>query len=824
MNGTGRPGAKPELLAPAGGPDAGYAALQYGADAVYLGLSRYSARAEAENFTPGQLAEFVVFAHSLSPRRKTYLALNTVIGQAEIGEAAEMLAIAYDCGVDAVIVQDLGILRLIRKKFPGIGIHASTQMAIHNLSGARAAAALGCGRITLARELTLAEIAEIAAGTEAEIEVFIHGTLCYSYSGLCFFSSFAAGRSGNRGRCAYSCREAAATSAGSVHPFSLKDLALGKRVLDLVRAGAASLKIEGRKKSPLYVAAATDFYRRILDGRMSPENLAAAEAGLKTVFARSWTRFFLDGRRNPDVADPEMVGHRGSPLGNVERLFHTPAGPGIRFRPRLPLERHDGCQIDVPGLPQPFGFAVSNLYSTGGRRLKAVFAVPAGMEAVLVLPEDAPPVSVGLPLYLSSSQAVKRAYPLVRPRPGGVGPEIPVHVEIALFRLGDGGGRAWMACRGRTGDADFVLEAEAMASPARDAEGAEAAARLAFSRLGGKRFVLTGWAFRNPDRLFVRPSEWNRLRRDWLAGLENLLSARDARRRKELSRFAAGNGNAAFSSPTPGGNGCPWILFVDDPACLADFTTADFSRAAEVIVGIEHASGFSGSECLERLAGRVGREKLRLALPVIRRDDPERLLDPWIGGGWRRWLLPGLAGLPALLGVAGIDLAGDWTLPMFNRLAAEQLAELGFSRLTLSPEDGEANWLALLQTCPVRLWAPAYTDVPFFISAVPVRTHTGHCRSGRGCPGRKDGLVLEMERSGKVTIWPRPDGGATVVGGQPFSLGDRLERIRLAGCGGFRFDLRWRPYAPGEAIALWRRAVSGKLPAGMTGNLLRGLA
>ncbi len=168
-----------ELLAPAGQPDAGYAALHYGADAVYCGLAAFSARAEAVNFTPGELALFARHAHSLTPKRRVYLTLNTLLQDAEIGPAIDTMAAALDCGVDALIIQ----------------------MAIHNLDGARAAKRLGFHRVTLARELTLPEIADISANGGAEIECFIHGTLCYSYSGLCLFSSMTTGRSGNRGRC-----------------------------------------------------------------------------------------------------------------------------------------------------------------------------------------------------------------------------------------------------------------------------------------------------------------------------------------------------------------------------------------------------------------------------------------------------------------------------------------------------------------------------------------------------------------------------------------------------------------------------------------------
>ncbi|MCC8190031.1 MAG: U32 family peptidase, partial [Planctomycetes bacterium] len=413
----------PELLAPAGQPDAGYAALEYGADAVYLGLDRFSARAEAVNFTPDQLAVFTAYAHSLS--RRVYLTLNTLVQQKELPAATATLLTAAECGVDGVIVQDAGVARLVRERFPTLRLHASTQMAIHSPAGVAAAARLGFHRVTLARELDLDAIRTIAAGTDLEIECFIHGTLCYSYSGLCLFSSLVHGRSGNRGRCAYTCREAAATSAGPVHPFSLKDLALGERAPDLVRAGVASIKIEGRKKSPLYVAATVDYYRKLLDGRLSPEAAARSEARLKTIFARPWTRLFLDRGRPGDAADPLVVGHRGSRIGTVERLLRTPAGPGFVFTPDLPVERHDGLQIDLPDQPRPYGFGVDHLYRLAGNRPAPIFAGDAGQPLAVALPADAPALRPGLPLYLSASQAVKREFTVSNPKPDRDAGQLP---------------------------------------------------------------------------------------------------------------------------------------------------------------------------------------------------------------------------------------------------------------------------------------------------------------------------------------------------------------------------------------------------------------
>ena len=196
-----------ELLAPAGGPDAAFAAFHYGADAVYLGLKKFSARAEAENFTLDECAEVTAYAHSLTPHRRVFVTINTLIRQDELAELVETLAALADIGVDAVILQDLGVYHVLRTHFPELELHASTQLAVHNRAGAEALARLGFTRVVLARELTLEEVRDVTATGGVETEVFIHGALCYSYSGLCLFSSQTLGRSGNRGKCAYSCRD-----------------------------------------------------------------------------------------------------------------------------------------------------------------------------------------------------------------------------------------------------------------------------------------------------------------------------------------------------------------------------------------------------------------------------------------------------------------------------------------------------------------------------------------------------------------------------------------------------------------------------------------
>ena len=257
-----------ELLAPAGGPEALRAAVQSGADAVYLGAGSFSARAGAENFSFEELSDAVRYCHIYGV--KVHCALNTLIKESEIEAAVETAEGICRAGADAIIIQDLGLASHIKRMLPDIELHASTQMTVTSIEGVKALEDAGFDRVVLARELSLSEIERIAKAAKAEIEVFVHGAICMCYSGQCLMSSMLGGRSGNRGRCAQPCRLSYTLledgrECGSAHILSPKDMALIGHLKELESAGVTSLKIEGRLKSPEYVSAVTGIYRKYLD-------------------------------------------------------------------------------------------------------------------------------------------------------------------------------------------------------------------------------------------------------------------------------------------------------------------------------------------------------------------------------------------------------------------------------------------------------------------------------------------------------------------------------------------------------------------------------
>ena len=322
-----------ELLAPAGNMAALHAAVTGGADAVYLGLETFNARRGADNFTLETLREACDFAHLRGV--SIYVAMNTIILPDEVGEALECVRQAYRAGADGFIVQDIGLAAEISRTLPEASLHLSTQMNTHNLAGVRAAARLGAERITLAREVSLDEIALLcaaAADEGMEVEVFAHGALCVCYSGQCFMSSMIGGRSANRGMCAQACRlpyelqnkalQKSLPSPGD-HLLSPQDLCTVDRVDDLVAAGVASLKIEGRMKSPEYVFAVTSVYRKALDAALAKENAAITDADrdrLTDAFSRGFTTAYLDGKRGNDIMSYQRPNNRGLFLGRVDEV------------------------------------------------------------------------------------------------------------------------------------------------------------------------------------------------------------------------------------------------------------------------------------------------------------------------------------------------------------------------------------------------------------------------------------------------------------------------------------------------------------------------
>ncbi|MDO5037659.1 MAG: U32 family peptidase [Tissierellia bacterium] len=332
-----------ELLAPAGSLEAFYAGVASGADAIYLGGKAFSARASASNFSLEEIEEAVTYAHI--HQVGVHVATNILIGEEEMEEALAYVHDLYRVGVDAVIVQDLGLAQLIRQNFPDLDLHGSTQMTVMDLEGAKFLEDLGFSRVVVARETPLDQIEKIARKTSLEVEVFAHGALCVAISGQCLMSSFIGGRSGNRGACAQPCRKpydilkrGEEKVLGQGYMLSPKDLNTIDRLSDWAQAGVYSLKLEGRMKSPAYVAAITRNYRRALDGKTySSQDMAQA-------FNRGFTQGLSFGDFGESYASVHRPDNRGLRVGKVRDI----RGKRIQLLLEEDLRKGDLLEFSLP--------------------------------------------------------------------------------------------------------------------------------------------------------------------------------------------------------------------------------------------------------------------------------------------------------------------------------------------------------------------------------------------------------------------------------------------------------------------------------------------
>lgn len=777
-----------KLLAPAGGPEAGYAAFRYGADAVYCGLRSFSARASALNFSPEELRELVHYAHSAPRPREVYVTLNTLVAEGELPVVAETVAAVVESGADALIVQDYGVARIARAVAPSLVLHASTQMAVHSLEGARAATRLGFGQVTLAREMTFEEISQIAAEGIAT-EVFIHGALCYSYSGLCLMSAVRNGRSGNRGRCAYPCRERySLDSHGGGLAFSMKDLALGEDVRRFAEAGVSCLKIEGRMKSPLYVAATTDFYRRILDGAFADEReLRRAAEDVMTVFSRKQTRLNFGGVRHCGNVDANATGHGGAPVGAVESV--RAARDGVRwleFRTSRDLQVRDGLQIELPDDEHPFGFSIESFDAGGARR--PVFERAAGEIARVPLPPEAPRIPVGAPVSCASSQDVKQRFDTSMPPAAERTARTPVD---AVMEIRQDGVALRMSARGIHGESRL----EGAFNPARDIAAMERAAAESCAKLGDTAFAPASFQLHNPDALFVPVSQMNELRRQACAALHEKLVAESALRHERMIETAA----AEMKRMTPRAPDAPerWIVRADRFDTLADIDDAD-----EVVLDIDGVS----DEEVRKAAAKFGKGRIRLALPIVTRSyesaEIRRRIAALTGMGFTRWLAANISAWEFL--PQGCDIAADWTLSAWNTPAIRELMARGATGVTLSPECGVEELCGLAATWGDVAAVVLHQDTPLMISeSCPISALGAKCGE---CPPKAEGrtsVALHAQRGDDVVATMR-NCRTFITNMAPLSLARHVRALRDAGCRNWRVDFCLREYTAAEAAEIWR--------------------
>ncbi len=405
----------PELLAPGGSLQAALYALSYGADGVYVGLPDFSAQKKKKNLTQDELLRLIAFA--MDRGKKIYIAMNTIILERELERVCSLLYDVSMLPVAGIIVQDYGLFALIKDHFPWMPIHGSTQMAVHNTDGVRFLASKGFSRIIVSRELTFEELAVLRKEhRDIELEVFIHGSLCYGMSGLCLASGIMVGRSGNRGECAQICRSWFDHGKQRGYYFSCNDLRLGTSIRKLSELGIDAFKIEGRMKSPEYSGLVSAYYRAILDGKPD-ETIFDLEKQCRQVFSRRQTQAYFYEKRGKHIINKDYPSHRGLFLGTVKES----RGNFVSLTIKEPLALHDGILVFGKGEhSEPAGFSVQILEQNG----KRVFSAEQGTAIRLQVPF---PVSEGSRLYKASSH--KLLWPMIQePNPF----RIPVPVSVTL--------------------------------------------------------------------------------------------------------------------------------------------------------------------------------------------------------------------------------------------------------------------------------------------------------------------------------------------------------------------------------------------------------
>jgi len=661
----------PELLAPAGSLDAVRAALGNGADAIYLGVDKFNARDEGAQLTLDDLEQSCALAHAHGAR--IYLTFNILFKPAELHDALHHLGRCIDRGIDAAIVQDLGAVRLIRKVYPGLEIHGSTQMTVHDERGARVLRDLGCDRVVLARENTLDDIRTIRrAVPELVLESFVHGALCIAYSGQCYMSGMISERSANRGSCAQSCRKdyvLADTASGAEldrgYLISARDLGAWEHLADLADAGIHTLKVEGRKKKPEYVATVTHGYREFLDrlaaGDWHPPTPAEVQP-LVQIFSRGFTGGMYGGRAGRDYVTRTQPDNRGAVLGEVIGREENELIVVVS----QPIQRGDGLGFEHPDGPDKGnrGFGVRSVRTIGRQHGKVRQAIQPA--------EDIP---AGWTVVRSAEAALlTRARESFAAVPSTGEPE---RTRVDVTVLGAAGEPLTLICR--TSADDVTVKSTTALAPATRHGLDEERLRAQLGRLGETRFTLgdvdvSGLA----KDLFIPISILNELRRE-ATGI--LLRDHHEKRDRAIDEAIAGVAVHRVAHENP-------PRLVAEVWRLEDALAAADAGADEISLDLFLRHPMPPVARVKQLATELSERgvTLRLRTPTIVRPEDRKHVEKWLALGTP--LVSGHLGMVAELAAPpeGRDVVADYAVNVFNQHSAAEVFRLGARRIVLSVE------------------------------------------------------------------------------------------------------------------------------------------
>jgi putative protease len=834
---------KPELLAPAGDWEALRAAVANGADAVYFGLSNFNARARAANFGLDELPEVMRFLHARNVRG--FVTLNTLIFSDELSDVAEFVKAVAMNGVDAVIVQDLGLVRLVRRIAPSLHVHASTQMTLTEPRGIDFVRRLGVERVVLARELSLADIRKVTSQTEMPVEVFVHGALCVAYSGQCLTSEALGGRSANRGQCAQACRlpyemivNGTPRDLGDrAYLLSPQDLAAYELIDPLIDAGVVSFKIEGRLKGGPYVAATTQTYRKAIDAKLGerafhPSRLEELE--LAQTFSRGLTPGFLKGVNHQMLVRGRFPKSRGVRLGRVVGFARH--GVRVQLAERLPVE-----ELVKPGDGVMFDLGTPEVKEPGGRVWKVSGRAGGVNPPVSEVELSFEPGSIDLSAVRVNCDVWKTDDPALRKRlEHSYSQDKPSRrVRLDAHLGGILGGALTLTLT----DPDSATATATWPGPLEPAAKRPVTAnelREQLDRLGDTPFALGELAVDLPDGVMVPKSVLNDLRRTAAAVL--------AGRRVELKKHAIAEPDAleklrAEASRASYGTGCD-----PEPACsytrlahprltvlartldqldavLAWSPPHGLPRPAAVYCDFEDLRRYQDAVPRARAAGMpVGVATLRVLKPgedgfqsMVVRADPDIVL------------VRNLASVAQFKeDLPRAELVGDFSLNVANELTADLFIREGLSRLVPSYDLNWEQFAALVRRSPPAWFEPViHQHMPMF--------HMEHCvfaaflskgKDFRDCGRPCDSHAVELRDRVGANFPVLADTGCrnTVFNSVAQSAAEYVGRMIEMGLRAFRVDLlRETPDRVGPLLERYSRVLAGKDDGRETWRQLRAL-
>lgn len=715
----------PELLAPVGGQQQLIAAIENGADAVYLGGKLFNARINATNFENDELKSAIEFAHIRGAN--VYITLNTLVNDREMENALEYAAFVYGAGADALIVQDIGFTSLLHKHLPDLPLHFSTQGTVYNPEGVRAAEQLGARRVVLARELSLKEIEEIGKNTNMELEVFVHGALCQSYSGQCYLSSMIGGRSGNRGSCAQPCRlpytlmsgnkEGSKALTDKGHLLSPKDLSTLEHLDQLVRTGVRSLKIEGRMKSPEYVAIVTGAYRKYLDALATEKSSAATPSledskAVKQIYNRGgFTTGYLFSKPGRDLITRDRAKHEGVYLGKVvgrdERLR------SVQIKLEDALSMGDGIEIVNDSLP---GNLVTMMQKNGAR----IDHADAG-DTITVGYIDGPVKSGDLVYKISDKALNKKAQETFS---GKFIHRVPVtgHLTAQLkeplrFQVSDPDGN-------RVEITSDYIPVTAINTPL-----LEDTAKAQIGKTGSTPFAMAEYTFAIGENVSVPLSEINSIRRKALDDLIEIRRNRYPDRSapqiatgtKERSTYGADSDTAARRILSV-------YLYQWKSNQVMESIVAD-----RVYLPVFSLFDVDHTATIKRFKER--RIEVFAAIPPVTRGREDHILKEQAGNLQKMsidGILIGNMSHVELLTEARLPFFGDYSLNIYNSQSIKTASEIGLKGITLSHELNLSE-IQTIEGFGIEIEATVYGRVPVMISEhCPIGSEScGLCQKGR---------------------------------------------------------------------------------------------